>query len=79
MIDRNTEWLISYNDCGTIRNWYPGLEFQFPEWQYSYQQGETRKDGVKGARDNSKECKEILIVNSTYTLEDIRISELIGM
>lgn len=70
MINRPTEWIISYNNCETIKNWYPGYEFQYPSWQYSYQQGETRVNGVKGLRDNSKECKEILITNSLYTIND---------
>lgn len=63
MLSRKTKWVISYNDCGTIRTWFNGYQFKFPKWQYSYQQGETRKDGIKGARDNSKECRELLIVN----------------
>lgn len=68
MCSRGTEWLISYNDCGTIRKWFDRFEFQFPEWQYSYQQGETRVNGIKFQRDNTKESKEILIVKSSYTL-----------
>lgn len=73
MLNRNSEWIISYNNCGTIRDWYKDHEQFYPEWQYSYQQGETRaKDGdgnsIKGAKDSRKMGKEILIVNSTYTI-----------
>jgi len=69
---RKSEFIISYNDCGTIRDWYKDYEQFYPKWQYSYQQGETRKkdkDGksVKGAKDSRKTGDEILIVNSKYT------------
>lgn len=72
MLSRKTEWIISYNDCGTIRTWFNGYEQFYPKWQYSYQQGETRKkdengDSQKGAKDSRKTGDEILIVNSTYT------------
>ena len=73
MVNRNSEWIISYNNCGTIRDWYTGFEQLYPEWQYSYQQGETRKkndegQSVKGGKDSRKTGKEILIVNSTYSV-----------
>jgi DNA adenine methylase len=72
MKSRKTEWIISYNDCGTIRTWYDGYQQLYPKWQYSFQQGETRKkdkDGVsqKGKKDSRKTGHEILILNSTYT------------
>lgn len=72
MLGRNTEWIISYNDCGTIRNWFSAHEQVYPKWQYSFQQGETRQkdaegNSVKGAKDSRKTGDEILIINSTYT------------
>lgn len=72
MNTRNTEFIISYNDCGTIREWFKNFEQYYPKWQYSYQQGETRKkndDGqsVRGAKDSRKTGDEILIVKSSYT------------
>ncbi len=81
MISRNTDWIISYNNCGTICDWYSNYEQQYPTWQYSYQQGETRKkdiDGnsVKGAKDSRKTGKEILIVNTEYTLSQLYNKEL---
>ncbi len=70
---RSSGFIISYNNCGTIRDWFKDHEQFYPEWQYSYQQGETRKkdkDGnsVRGAKDSRKTGKEILIVNSQYTI-----------
>ncbi len=35
-------FLLSYNDCPTIREWYEGYKREFPKWHYSYAQGETR-------------------------------------
>lgn len=75
MINRNTEWIISYNNCGTIRDWFKDFEQEYPEWQYSYQQGETRSkdgDGIsqRGTKDSRKTGKEILIINSEYSLID---------
>lgn len=72
MNDRKSGFIISYNDCGTIREWFKDHEQFYPKWQYSFQQGETRKkdkDGnsVKGAKDSRKTGDEILIVNSKYT------------
>ena len=72
MNSRKTEFIISYNDCGTIREWFKDHEQFYPKWQYSFQQGETRKknedgESVRGAKDSRKTGDEILIVNSTYT------------
>jgi DNA adenine methylase len=55
-------FIISYNNCETIRNWYKDFYQYFPSWQYSYGQGETRIG--KNKIDNSpKESHEILITN----------------
>ena len=72
MNSRKSEFIISYNDCGTIREWFKDHEQFYPKWQYSFQQGETRKknedgESVRGAKDSRKTGDEILIVNSTYT------------
>jgi DNA adenine methylase len=72
MLTRKSEWIISYNDCGTIREWFKNYEQLYPKWQYSFQQGETRKknidgESVKGAKDSRKTGDEILILNSSYT------------
>lgn len=73
MCQRNTQFIISYNDCGTIRDWYKNYTQIYPKWQYSFQQGETRKkdlttgQSIKGAKDSRKTGDEILIINSQYT------------
>jgi len=58
-------FLITYNNCSTIREWYSDFKFEFPEWQYTYGQGEKRigknRKEAKN-KDNIKESHEIFIV-----------------
>lgn len=35
-------WILSYNDCSTIREWYKGYNMISPTWQYTFSQGDTR-------------------------------------
>lgn len=52
-------FLITYNNCSTIREWYKDYKFEYPEWQYTYGQGETRigknrkKDDKEDDKDNN--------------------------
>jgi DNA adenine methylase len=50
-------FVLSYNNCETIRDWYKDFDFYYPEWKYSLSNGETRKQNNK-----SKESHELLIV-----------------
>ena len=59
-------FLITYNNCAIIREWYKEYKFEYPEWQYTYGQGETRvgknrKETEK--EDNIKESHEIFIIS----------------
>lgn len=55
------KFIVSYNDCEKIREWYKDFELQYPKWHYSYALGETRIG--KNKEDNSpKESHEILII-----------------
>ena len=55
-------FILSYNNCETIRDFYSDFDFYYPTWQYSLGQGETRigKNRVDG--EIIKESHEILIV-----------------
>lgn len=55
-------WVLSYNNCETIREWYGDYEQHFPEWHYSYALGETRVGKNRTSLD-PKQSHEILIVN----------------
>lgn len=57
-------FILSYNDCPTIREFYKDFEQHFPSWQYTMGQGETRigKNRIEnGTKTNIKGSHEILI------------------
>jgi DNA adenine methylase len=59
-------FLITYNNCETIRDWYKDYNQVFPEWQYTYGQGEKRigKNRTEnGTNSNVKESHEIFIIS----------------
>jgi len=57
-------FFITYNDCPTIREMYKDFKQEFPTWQYTYGQGETRigKNREEGTNTNKKESHEIFII-----------------
>lgn len=60
-------FILSYNNCETIREYYKDFELYYPEWHYSYQAGETRVGKNKkerGIEHNKKESHEILIIKT---------------
>lgn len=63
LLNHKGGFLLSYNDCPTIRELYTGCEFYFPEWQYTMGQGEIRigKNRIKDKTDHVKFSHEILI------------------
>jgi len=62
--EHNGGFLITYNNCSTIREWYKDFKFEFPEWQYTFGQGETRigKNRKSDETDYIKESHEIFII-----------------
>ena len=57
-------FLITYNNCSTIREWYKDYRLEYPEWQYTYGQGETRVGkNRKNKEDNIKESHELFIIS----------------
>jgi DNA adenine methylase len=57
-------FLITYNDCHAIKEWYKDYKQVFPEWQYTYGQGEKRigKNRENNETDNIKASHEIIII-----------------
>lgn len=57
-------FILSYNDCSTIRDWYKGFNMIAPSWQYTFSQGDTRI-GENRLRDNNgsyiKHSHELLV------------------
>jgi DNA adenine methylase len=56
-------FILSYNNCETIREYYKDFDLYYPEWHYSYALGETRIGKNKSEVGNKpKESHEILVV-----------------
>ena len=57
-------FILSYNDCSTIKNEYKRFKSITPSWQYTFSQGDTRI-GENRLRDNEgqyvKQSHELLI------------------
>ncbi len=56
-------WILSYNNCPTIREWYKEFKQIFPIWQYTMGQGETRigKNRIENGNGHIKNSHEIII------------------
>ena len=63
-------FLMTYNNCSAIRELYSDCKFEYPEWQYTYGQGETRiGKNRQQTKDNIKESHEIIIIKwPEYTI-----------
>ncbi len=57
-------FILSYNNCSTIREWYAKCKIIDVSWQYTMGQGETRigLNRKNGNRNHIKKSHEILIV-----------------
>ena len=58
-------FILSYNDCDTIRKWYSDFKIIEVQWQYTLGQGETRigKNRIEnGTNHHVKNSHELLIV-----------------
>ena len=56
------QFILSYNDCEWVRENYKGFEFKTPEWNYSFQAGETRIGKNRQDGNLKKDSHEILII-----------------
>lgn len=56
-------FILSYNDCPTIREYYKEFKQFFPSWQYTMGQGETRigKNRIENGDNHIKGSHEIII------------------
>lgn len=64
LMEHKGGFVLSYNDCSTIREWYKDFNMIAPSWQYTFSQGDTRI-GENRLRDNNgsyiKHSHELLI------------------
>ena len=57
------KFVLSYNNCETIRDWYKDFDLYYPEWYYSMDSGEKKIGKIRSERGTKvKESHEILIV-----------------
>ncbi len=61
LINHKGGFVLSYNNCETVREYYKDFEQVFPSWAYSYSSGETRI-GKNKVDNKPKESHEILII-----------------
>ena len=65
LLSHNGDFVLSYNNCETIREYYKDFDFYFPEWNYSMSNGEKRigKNRIElNGGEIVKKSHEILIV-----------------
>ena len=68
LLSHNGDFVLSYNNCETIREYYKDFDFYFPEWNYSMSNGEKRigKNRIElNGGEIVKKSHEILIVKKT--------------
>lgn len=62
-------FVLSYNNCETIRDYYKDFTLVYPTWHYSYALGETRIGKNKAAaKTTNKQSHEILIIKGCSAL-----------
>ena len=64
LLDRRGGFILSYNDCETIREWYRGCQMFNPKWQYTFGQGDTRigsNRALLNGNSHVKKSHELLI------------------
>jgi DNA adenine methylase len=64
LLNHKGNFVMSYNNCETIRDYYKDFELVYPSWSYSMGNGEKRigKNRKEMGITNSKESHEILII-----------------
>lgn len=66
LLNHKGGFILSYNDCSTIREWYKDFSFEEPSWQYTFSQGDTRIGENRLKNNNGSHIKkshELLIYN----------------
>ena len=58
------KFILSYNDCTVVREWYKDFDIVEVAWQYTMGQGETRIgfNRINDNRDHTKKSHELLII-----------------
>ena len=64
LVSHKGGFVISYNDCSAVREWYKDYKIVEVQWQYTLGQGETRigKNRKEDNADHVKKSHEIIII-----------------
>ena len=64
LLEHKGGFILSYNDCSAIRDWYKDFEIVPVKWQYTLGQGETRigENRESSKANHIKQSHEILII-----------------
>jgi DNA adenine methylase len=64
LLEHEGDFVLSYNNCETIREFYKDFDFYYPEWTYSMGNGEKRigKNRLLNGGKSTKDSHEILII-----------------
>jgi DNA adenine methylase len=66
LLNHKGDFVLSYNNCETIRRYYKDFELHYPKWSYSMGNGETRIGKNREKNNNTtKDSHEILIVKKS--------------
>jgi len=59
LLQHEGDFVLSYNNCETIREYYSDFDFFFPKWHYSMDIGETRIGKNRKQRTSDEELDEV--------------------
>ena len=59
LLAHDGDFVLSYNNCETIRDYYSDFEFYFPKWHYSMDIGETRIGQNRKQRTTEEQLDEV--------------------
>ena len=60
LLEHDGDFVLSYNNCETVRDWYSDFELFYPEWHYSMDVGEKRIGSNRIQRVGKEQTQEAL-------------------
>ena len=60
LLEHDGDFVLSYNNCETVRDWYSDFELFYPEWHYSMDVGEKRIGSNRIERVGKEQTEEAL-------------------
>lgn len=73
LINHKGDFVLSYNNCETIREYYKDFDFYFPKWHYSMDIGETRIGKNRKDRTDDEDLDQVDVL--TKKIAELEESE----